>query len=108
MSRAARLDTPGTLHHVILRGIERRQIVNDADDRRQFVDRLGQLASALQTSIYAWALLSNQNRKLGALRLSWLFVWTTSLPVLSVVFTVRVVIVHATLSGVMQEIGRGE
>ncbi len=59
MPRTARLDTPGTLHHVIIRGIERRQIVNDADDRRQFVDRLGQLALALQTSIYAWALLSN-------------------------------------------------
>lgn len=58
MPRAARLDTPGTLHHVILRGIERRQIVNDVDDRRHFVDRLGQLALALQTAIYAWALLS--------------------------------------------------
>ncbi len=37
--RQARLDAPGTLHHVILRGIERRAIVADEEDRRQFVER---------------------------------------------------------------------
>lgn len=39
MPRQARLDAPGTLHHVILRGIERRAIVADEEDRRQFVER---------------------------------------------------------------------
>jgi putative transposase len=29
MPRQARLDTPGTLHHVIVRGIEKRRIVDD-------------------------------------------------------------------------------
>jgi len=29
MPRRAKLDAPGTLHHVIVRGIERRKIVND-------------------------------------------------------------------------------
>lgn len=29
MPRRARLDAPGTLHHVIVRGINRRRIVND-------------------------------------------------------------------------------
>jgi len=33
MPRRARLDAPGTLHHVIVRGIEKRMIVNDAADR---------------------------------------------------------------------------
>jgi hypothetical protein len=33
MPRKARLDAPGTLHHVMVRGIERRRIVNDAADR---------------------------------------------------------------------------
>lgn len=33
MPRRARLDAPGTLHHVIVRGIERREIVRDAQDR---------------------------------------------------------------------------
>lgn len=33
MPRHARLDSPGTLHHVIVRGIERRKIVDDDVDR---------------------------------------------------------------------------
>ena len=37
MPRQARLDTPGTLHHVIIRGIEKRKIVNDRKDREDFV-----------------------------------------------------------------------
>ena len=59
MPRQARLDAPGTLHHVIIRGIETRRIVTDDVDRDAFVTRLGQLATDLQTSIYAWALLTN-------------------------------------------------
>jgi len=59
MPRQARLDLPGTLHHVIVRGIERRQIVDDEKDRNNFVDRMGSLASATGTTIYAWALLMN-------------------------------------------------
>ena len=43
MPRQPRLDAPGTLHHVIIRGIEKRPIVADAEDRQQFVSRLGQL-----------------------------------------------------------------
>ncbi len=59
MPRRARLDAPGTLHHVIVRGIERRRIVNDVADRKNFVKRLGELSAGTQTSIYAWALLAN-------------------------------------------------
>ncbi len=40
MPRRARLDAPGTLHHIIVRGIERRQIVDDDRDRRDFVSRM--------------------------------------------------------------------
>ena len=58
MPHHARLDTPGTLHPVIIRGIEKRQSVNDDEDRRRFVARLGDLATALQTAMYAWALWS--------------------------------------------------
>ena len=35
MPRTARLDAPGTLHHVIVRGIERRQIIDDNEDRKE-------------------------------------------------------------------------
>jgi putative transposase len=59
MSRQARLDSPGTLHHVIVRGIERRQIEDDDRDRKNFVDRMGSLAAETNTTIYAWALLTN-------------------------------------------------
>jgi hypothetical protein len=59
MPRKARLDAPGTLHHVMVRGIERRRIVNDVADRKNFVKRLGELSVATNTSIYAWALLTN-------------------------------------------------
>jgi hypothetical protein len=45
MPRKARLDAPGTLHHVIIRGIERRPIVDDDKDRENFFSRLGHLAA---------------------------------------------------------------
>jgi len=38
MPRQARLDSPGTLHHVIIRGIEKRRIVDDETDRINFED----------------------------------------------------------------------
>ncbi len=60
MPRGARLDTPGTLHHVIVGGIERRNIVDDDLDRGNFVKRLGQVALDTRTAVYAWALLGNR------------------------------------------------
>jgi REP element-mobilizing transposase RayT len=59
MPRQARLDAPGTLHHVILRGMERGMIVADREDRHAFVTRLGEVAIATGTTLYAWALLPN-------------------------------------------------
>ena len=59
MPRRARLDAPGTLHHVIVRGIEKRRIVNDVADRKNFVKRMGELSTSTKTSIYAWALMTN-------------------------------------------------
>jgi putative transposase len=59
MPRRARLDAPGTLHHVMIRGIERRRIVDDDEDRLMFVERLGELSQKVQTAVYAWALMSN-------------------------------------------------
>jgi len=59
MPRRARLDAPGTLHHVIVRGIEKRRIVDDRWDRRNFMSRLAQVASDTETDVYAWALMTN-------------------------------------------------
>ncbi|NTU92598.1 MAG: hypothetical protein HGA56_01120 [Chlorobiaceae bacterium] len=59
MPRGARLDLPGTLHHVMVRGIEGNSIVSDDVDRGYFVSRMGNLADATGTIIYAWALMTN-------------------------------------------------
>lgn len=59
MPRQARLDSPGTLHHVMIRGIERSNIVVGVKDRKEFVERMGTLAEKTGTKIYAWAMLSN-------------------------------------------------
>ncbi len=44
MPRTARLDAPGVLHHVMGRGIEKRNIFQDDEDRTDFLDRLSALA----------------------------------------------------------------
>jgi putative transposase len=59
MPGLARLDAPGVLHHVIIRGIERREIFKDNLDRDNFLDRLGTLLPETRIDCYAWALLSN-------------------------------------------------
>jgi putative transposase len=59
MPRQARLDAPGILHHVIIRGIERRYIFKDDQDRQDLLDRLETLLSETHISCYAWALMSN-------------------------------------------------
>jgi len=59
MPRQARLDAPGTLHHVMIRGIERSPIFKDNQDRQDFVSRIGMIAQQTGTKILAWALMSN-------------------------------------------------
>jgi REP element-mobilizing transposase RayT len=59
MPRRARLDAPGTLHHVIVRGIEKRRIVDDDNDRESFIQRLGELSQRSETAVHAWSLMTN-------------------------------------------------
>ncbi len=59
MPRKARIDAPGALHHVICRGIERREIFKDDIDRNDFLDRLSNLLSETETPCFAWALMPN-------------------------------------------------
>jgi putative transposase len=59
MPRQARLDVSGTLHHVIVRGIEKRRIVDDQKDCEAFVTRLGDIVTDTKTGIYAWSLMNN-------------------------------------------------
>jgi putative transposase len=59
MPRQARLDAPGMLHHMMLRGIGRGPFVTDREDRERFVARLGEVGTATGTTVYTWALLPN-------------------------------------------------
>lgn len=59
MARQPRLDTPGALHHVIGRGIERATIFRTDADRNDFLDRLADLCVDGNLMVYAWSLLSN-------------------------------------------------
>ncbi|MCX6986057.1 MAG: transposase, partial [Lentisphaerae bacterium] len=59
MPRHARIDAPGALHHIIVRGIERSNIFRDDIDRENFLERLGDLVMQTRTICYAWALIPN-------------------------------------------------
>lgn len=59
MPRKARIDAVGALHHIIVRGIERRKIFHDDDDRENFLDRLGTIVFETETTCLAWALMPN-------------------------------------------------
>ena len=73
MPRAARLDGPGVMHHIMIRGIERRKIFLDDKDREDFLSRLERLLPATKTSCFAWAFMPNHAHFLfrtGSVRIS--------------------------------------
>lgn len=59
MPRNSRIDAPGALHHIIVRGIERTRIFRNDIDRNDFLNRVGKLLSETKSRCLAWALLSN-------------------------------------------------
>ena len=59
MPRHRRIDCPGVVHHVIVRGIERRKIFEDDADRNNLLERLGTILNETLTSCYGWALIPN-------------------------------------------------
>ena len=59
MPRGARLDAPGTFHHVIIRGINQRRIVDSDMELKDFVPSMGAFAADTETKIYAWPLMTN-------------------------------------------------
>ena len=62
MPRQPRLDAPETLHHVMVRGIERTAIFRDDADRTVFVTRLAALVPATWMILYTSALPPNHLR----------------------------------------------
>ena len=59
MPRQARLDTPGALHHIMVRGINKSVIFDEDEDKTRFLERLGDCVEAGGCSVYAWALMDN-------------------------------------------------
>lgn len=59
MPRQPRLDIPGLLQHVIVRGIERRKIFRNNSDRKDIVERFSALLIETGTDCFAWALIPN-------------------------------------------------
>jgi len=59
MPRAGRVDAPGAVHHIIGRGIERREIFRSVADSRHFVGQLGKVLTAGGARCLAWALMPN-------------------------------------------------
>ncbi|MFZ0131474.1 MAG: transposase [Desulfobacterales bacterium] len=59
MPRNARIDAPGALHHIIIRGIERKAIFKDSADRKNFTERLGRIIPETQTHCHGWVLMTN-------------------------------------------------
>ena len=60
MPRLARFDASGVLHHVMGRGIERKEIFFSDADRSDFLDRLAGLVEEGALDVYAWVLMPNQ------------------------------------------------
>ena len=59
MPRQSRIDAPGALHHIMVRGIERGKIFKDDEDRYDFIDNLGTILEETKTLCYAWSLIPN-------------------------------------------------
>jgi len=59
MPRKSRIDAPGALHHIMVRGIDRQDIFSDHKDYSTFLERFSDLLTETKTSCYAWALIPN-------------------------------------------------
>ena len=59
MPRGSRIDAAGAVHHIMVRGIERRKIFDGDADRDHFLQRMGEILLDTQTTCFAWALMPN-------------------------------------------------
>ena len=59
MPRQARIDYPGALHHVIVRGIEGKYIFKEDYDKEELYSRLKDILEKSNLQIYAWGIMSN-------------------------------------------------
>ncbi len=56
---SARRQAPGAVQHIIIRGIERKNIFRDTIDKDTFIERFGKVVIQTSTPCYAWVLMDN-------------------------------------------------
>lgn len=59
MPRQARIDISGLLYHVMIRGIERKEIFPKKIDKQDFIERLGKSLAESGAKCFAWVLMPN-------------------------------------------------
>jgi REP element-mobilizing transposase RayT len=59
MARPPRLEFPGALYHVTVRGNEKRAVFRDDVDRRQYLDRLAHYRERFRFQLLAYCLMTN-------------------------------------------------
>lgn len=59
MPRKSRIDAPDALQHIIIRGIEKKGIFLDNQDKESFIKRFGSILLDTSTPCLAWALMTN-------------------------------------------------
>ena len=59
MPRGSRIDAAGAVHHIMVRGIERRKIFDGDADRDHFLHRMGEILLDTGTTCFAWSLMPN-------------------------------------------------
>jgi hypothetical protein len=57
MPRQARMDVPGALHRIMVRGINTVAIPANHEDKARFLERLGEYSAAGDSAIYARVLM---------------------------------------------------
>jgi REP element-mobilizing transposase RayT len=59
MARSWRIEFEGALYNVLFRGNDRRGIIFDNDDRRLFLDTLGEKGQRFEIELFAYVLMNN-------------------------------------------------
>src|ERR1039457_3861023 len=59
MTRPIRVEFAGAVYHVMARGNERREIYRDDEDRRRFLETVGEAATQFGLRVHAYCLMPN-------------------------------------------------
>lgn len=59
MPRKARIDAADAVHHIMVRGIEQKNIFDSNKDRDNFLQRLSEILQETETACFAWSLMPN-------------------------------------------------